>query len=246
VFLLALFIVTAPARSQAGARPLPWLEAQRDDEQPASLGAYRSAQTGERGELVERVVAVVDRQTVTLIDVKRAAAIEIAKQAGAAVFMRDWPEGMLDDVRKHLVQRLLLLEEARRYSQPEPSDAEVDAALKAFRAGFPDERAFARFLERTTLTVETLKDDLRRARLVDRFLEFRIKARIEVKEADVQAYRAAHPELASASDDDVARRLQDELFVKRTFDYLHELLERSDVRLIGDLDDRGFVGSLEP
>lgn len=197
-------------------------------------------------ELVERVVATVDRQTITLSDVKRATAIEIAKQAGAAVFMRPWPRGLLDDVRKHLVHRMLLLEEARRYSQPDPSDADVDSALKLFRTGFPDDRAFARFLERSTLTIDALKDDLRRAIRVDRFLEFRIRARIEITESELAAYKRAHPELAGAAEEVVLRRLQEQIFAKRAEDYLKERLERSDVRFIGEIDDTGFAGSLEP
>lgn len=197
-------------------------------------------------ELVERVVATVDRQTITLSDVKRSAAIEIAKQAGGAVFMRPWPKGLLDEIRKHLVHRMLLLEEARRYSQPDPSDADVDAALKAFRAGFPDDRAFARFLERSTLTIDALKDDLRRAIRVDRFLEFRIRGRIEVTESELAAFKQRHAELQTAAEETVLRAMQDEIFVKRAGDYLKERLERSDVRFIGEIEGSGFTGSLEP
>ena len=248
LLLLLATAAAAPTTRPVDARPLPWLQ-ENAAQEPASTQTtpQKSAvPNAPRGEIVERVVATVDRQTVTLIDVKRAAAIEIAKQAGAAVFMRTWPPGLLDEIRKHLVQRMLLLEEARRYSQPDPSTADVDTALKAFRARFPDDRAFARFLERATLTVDALKDDLRRALRVDRFLEYRIRARIELKEGEAALFQQEHPELGGAPEELVLRRLRDEIFVKRTFEYLRELLERSDVRLIGELKEVAFSGNLDP
>lgn len=201
----------------------------------------------ERRALVEQVVAVVERQTITLVDVKRAMAIEIAKQAGPAVYQRPWPEGLLKQMRIQLVNRTLLLEEWRRYSQPDATDAEIDAALSAFRSKFPNDQAFTRFLERTTLTLDALKADLRAGLRVDRILDFRIRSRIEATEQDVVNFRAKHAaELRDASDEAVIPLLMQSLFNERTTEYLNERLERSDVRLIGKLDDVGFTGSFDP
>jgi hypothetical protein len=201
----------------------------------------------EQRELVEQVVAVVERQTITLIDVKRATAIEIAKEAGPAVYMRPWPAGLLRRMRIQLINRTLLLEEWRRYSQPDATEAEIDAALSAFRSKFPSEQAFARFLDRTTLTLEALKTDLRAGLRVDRILDFRIRSRIEATEQDVVNFRKKNAaELHDAADDVVIPLLMQSIFNERTTAYLKERLERSEVRLIGKLDDVGFTGSLDP
>lgn len=173
-------------------------------------------------DVVERVVALVDRQTITLVDVKRAAAIEIAKQVGSRVYARPWPKGFLAEIRKHLMQRTLLLEEARRYSQQEPSAAEVDAATDAFRARFENDKGFKRFLEQTLLTEDELRDDLRKTLYVDRFLAFRIRSRIPVPDAP---------------DEETQRRLIDEEFIKRTVLFMRELVEKADVRMLGDVPD---------
>jgi SurA N-terminal domain len=173
-------------------------------------------------DVVERVVAVVDRQTITLVDVKRSAAIEIAKQVGSQVFARQWPLGFLGEIRTHLVQRTLLLEEARRYSQQEPTDAEVETAMNAFKTRFENDKGFQRFLAQTLLSAEQLRDDIRKSLFVDRFLVFRIRSRIEIQEGGDEAEKQA--------------KLEEE-FIKRTFAFMRELLDKADVRVFGEMPE---------
>lgn len=183
--------------------------------------------------LVERIVAVVDRQTITLSDVKRAGAVEIAKRAGAAATRQKWPEDFLEDMRKHLVQQTLLLDEAQRYSQVAPPDSDVEKALADLKRRFGDEKAFATFLAQCAMTIEDVRDHLRRDIRVDRFLELRIRSRLEVREQDLINYRVSRPDARQLPDDELARRVLEDLFIKKTLDYLRELAEKSDVRFIG-------------
>ncbi len=172
--------------------------------------------------VVEQIVAVVDRQTITLVDVKRAAAIEIAKHVGSRVYAQPWPKGFLSEIRTHLMKRTLLLDEARRYSQQEPSVAEVDAALDAFKTRFENDKGYKRFLEQTLLTEEELRDDLRKSLYVDRFLSVRIRSRIEVPEQLDEATR---------------QRMIDEAFIKQSVAFMRELVERAEVRMLGEVPD---------
>ena len=173
-------------------------------------------------DVVERVVAIVDRQTITLVDVKHAAAIEIAKQVGSSVYARPWPKGFLSEIRKHLMQRTLLLVEARRYSQQDPTDNEVEAVMNAFKSRFENAKGFKRFLEQTLISEDELRDDLRKSLYVDHFLSFRIRSRIEVPDQEDEAAR---------------QRAIDDEFLKRTLVFMRELVDKAEVRIVGEMPE---------
>lgn len=183
--------------------------------------------------LVERIVAVVDRQTITLSDLKRAGAVELAKRGGAAAIRQKWPDDFLEDMRKHLVQQALLLDEAQRYSQVAPPDSDVEKALIELKRRFGDDKSFATFLATCAMTIDDVRDHLRRDIRVDRFLEMRIRSRLEVRDQDIINYRVSRPDARQLPDDELARRVLEDLFIKKTLDYLRELAEKSDVRFLG-------------
>jgi hypothetical protein len=189
-----------------------------------------------RGEIIERVVAVVDRQTITLSELRKTALIEIAKQNGASVLSTPLPASFLDDMRKHVVQQKLLLGEALRYAPVPPPESEVDRAVVALRQRFPDAASFQRFLKLASLTVEELRDTLRQSIRIEQFLDTRIRSRIEVTANELADYRAIHPDTRPLPDDVLTQRITDEQFLLRSRAYLNELLQRGEIRLIGAIE----------
>jgi SurA N-terminal domain len=117
-------------------------------------------------ETIDRVLAVVAGQLITLSDVTAAADLGLQS-----------PEGAPDPVRAvltKLIDRELMLAEVERYAPAEPTAASVDAEVRQVRDRFPSAAAFDAALARSGIDEkhlrETLRQDLRmRAYLDQRF-----------------------------------------------------------------------------
>jgi len=110
-----------------------------------------------RAEIIDRVLAVVAGQIITLSDVTAARELGLQSAAGAADPVRA--------VLTSLIDRELELAEVERYAPPEPSAEQVDRAVDVIRARFPSAQAFEDALKRSGLDDrhlrETLRQDLR-------------------------------------------------------------------------------------
>jgi parvulin-like peptidyl-prolyl isomerase len=137
-----------------------------------------------QGEVIDRVMAVVAGQVITLSDVDGAISLGLVAVSAA------------DDPRKAALQRLiereLQLREMRRYMPPEPNEQEVDERLQAIRQRFSSAEAFRQVLERSGIDQarlrEIVRDDLRiRSYLNERFAGF-----AQPTEDELVAYYEAH------------------------------------------------------
>ena len=121
------------------------------------LAVVAAAYGRQPGELIERTLAIVDGQVITLADV------QVATALGLIASFR-----LPDDLGKAteaLIDRALMLREVQRYSPPEPKDDEVIGRLAAIRRRFADPDAFAAALAAGGFTEQRLqswiRDDLR-------------------------------------------------------------------------------------
>lgn len=117
-------------------------------------------------EIIDRIVAVVDRQVITLSDVTAALRFGFVQ-----------PEPGSDPMRSaidQLIERQLMLTEVERYGPPEPSAATIEEAVKAVRARFGSPSQLATALAHSGMAEDQLRrrirDDLRiRSYLDQRF-----------------------------------------------------------------------------
>lgn len=117
-------------------------------------------------EVIDRVLAVVNGEVITLSDVRT------ARELGR-VQVGDAPDPVRA-VLSQLIDRVLVLSEVDRFAPPEPSALTIDAALESVIAHFPTEQAFTETIARLgvdrTYVRELLREDLRiRAYLDQRF-----------------------------------------------------------------------------
>jgi hypothetical protein len=109
------------------------------------------------GELIERTLAIVGGQIITLSDVHAAIRFGLVEQQKGA--------NDLGATTETLIDRALMLREVQRYSPPEPLEAEVARRLSEIRKRFSGDDEFARALEAVGLTEQRLqswvRDDLR-------------------------------------------------------------------------------------
>jgi hypothetical protein len=118
------------------------------------------------GEIIDRLLAVVAGNVITLSDVTAARDFGLVSPRPAADPIRE--------VLSQLIDRALILAEVERYAPPEPAAEAVDRELQQVRTRFASAQAFELALARTGLKEdhlrETLRQDLRiRAYLDQRF-----------------------------------------------------------------------------
>ena len=108
-------------------------------------------------EILDRVLAVVGGDVITLSDVTAARDLGLQSTESAADPVRA--------VLSKLIDRELILVEVERYAPPEPPSAAVDAEVAKVRARFPSADAFNAALTRSGIDEkhlrETLRQDLR-------------------------------------------------------------------------------------
>jgi len=132
----------------------------------SALSAVAFLSVGARAEIIDRVLAVVGGQLITLTDVAAARDLRLVAPATGGDQTRD--------LLTKLIDRELVLAEVERYAPPEPTADAVDVEVGGVRARFDSDEAFAAALVRSGIDQrhlrETLRQDLRmRAYLDQRF-----------------------------------------------------------------------------
>lgn len=117
-------------------------------------------------ELIERTLALIGGQPITLSDARAALALGLVNS--------DEASDLIPVVTLQLIDRELMLREVQRYAPAPPAESAVAARLDEIRKRFPDAAAFARALDLYGFTEARLRawvrDDLRTvAYLAQRF-----------------------------------------------------------------------------
>jgi hypothetical protein len=183
-------------------------------------------------QVVDRIVAVVDRQVITLSDVRLAAALGLVEANQPAA------------VRELLVERALVLAEVARYTPPEPTQAEVDARLAQVRAR-AGEAEVDRALRRAGLDAAWLRSWARQTLLVERYLDQRFGVTAIPTDEQVELYyRERRQDFVDAGgaplppDAALARareRLTAERRARLVTDWMGDLRRRATIEFRGDL-----------
>jgi peptidyl-prolyl cis-trans isomerase SurA len=154
----------------------------------AALLAVLSGPRGSAQEpvVIERTLAIVDNQVITLSDVRTMSALGLVETLGA--------DDAVAAGTERLIERMLMLREVQRYAPSEPSEAEIDAALARLRGRYETALAFARVLEAGGFTTARLRAWVRDDLLITSYLDQRFAVAGVPTEQDIGAYYAAHRE----------------------------------------------------
>jgi hypothetical protein len=148
-----------------------------------TLGAIVFASPGE-AQLIDRVLATVGGQVITLSDAKAAIALGLA-DAGRS------PDPM-EGVLASLVDRELMLAEINRYAAPEPTEAAVRLRLDQVRGRFPSEAAYEAALAQTAMADGRIRDIVRDNLRVEAYLDQRFAAPAQPTREEVARYYEEH------------------------------------------------------
>jgi parvulin-like peptidyl-prolyl isomerase len=128
-------------------------------------GALMGSAERAAGEVIDRVLAVVAGNVITLSDVTASRDFGLVSPRSAADPIRE--------VLSQLIDRALILAEVERYAPPEPAAEAVDRELQQVRARFASSQSFELALARTGLKEEHLRETLRQDLRIRAYLDQR-------------------------------------------------------------------------
>jgi hypothetical protein len=124
------------------------------------------------GEIIDRVLAIVAGDVITLSDVVAARDLGFVAPASAG----GDPSDATREVLTALIERALVLAEVERYAPPEPASGEIDRRLQSIRVRFQTPEAFSMALARAGLEDTHLRERLRQDLRIEAYLAERFAA----------------------------------------------------------------------
>jgi len=183
-------------------------------------------------ELVDRTLALVGGQPITLSDARGALALGLI-DVGPAL------PSQIRDAAGRLIQRELILREVQRYAPGAPSEAVVDARLEQVRTRFPDAAAMNRVLDANGFTEARLRAWLRDDLRTESYLAQRFASASTPTDADIAAAYArskAEFDKNSTSFERAAPIVRDRLIESRRSeliaDWVSDLRRRTEVVIL--------------
>ncbi len=187
------------------------------------------------GEVIDRVLAIVNGRLVTLSDVRTARELHLI-DVGAAP---DSDAALLD----RLVDRTLVLQEVERYAPLEPDAAAVDARVRAIDARLGPRETVQATLQRLGVSEEWLRQWVRDDFRVEAYIAQRFAGSVEPTGEEIENYFRQHPgdldvdgrPLSPADARQLAReRLMDARRRQVVDDWLAGLRRRADITRPGN------------
>lgn len=200
-----------------------------------------SASPATEARVVEQVVAVVRNpagaapRAVTLTRLVEESRIALVSRGAIEAAFRPLDAEALRAGLEWLVDETLVADEAARLRVDDVDADALAAAVRRFRARFPDAESHRRFLEASELGEEDVAAALARSLRVERYLETRVGPGARVAEAEVERQVRALGGAGPATDaerDAVRAELERSRARAQVRELLRELRSRADVRIL--------------
>jgi hypothetical protein len=149
--------------------------------QSVTAAAAGEAQAG--ATLVDRVLARVDGNAITLTDVQAAIGLGLVQPRAG-----EDPETA---AREQLIERELLLAEIARFPPPDPSAADIEKEVASLEANAG--RRLEAVMEATGLDAQRIRETARDSLRIQAYLGQRFGTAAAVSEDDARQYYEAHP-----------------------------------------------------
>jgi len=187
-----------------------------------------------RAELVDRIVASVNNEVITLSELDRAVGFNAALGGKNEDKLNE--DKLRAETLEGLINRHLLIQEAYRLKFVEVSDQDVNAEIEKLKVRLGSDDAFADFLARLDITREQLGRMLGERLLVEKFIEKKIELYVRVSRDEAQDYFNNHPaEFTGKRFQEVQKTitamLTDQKLKQQVAQYLAELRSKADIRL---------------
>jgi peptidyl-prolyl cis-trans isomerase SurA len=194
------------------------------------LCAFFSLAAVSHAELIDRVVASVNNDVVTLSELRQAVAFN------AALGGKGNGRQLERETREGLINGRLLLQEAYRLKFAEASEQDIAAEVDKLRQRLGSDEAYRAFLDRTGLTEERLGRMLGDRLLIERFVEKKIGLYARVSRDEAQSYFQDHPnefkdQRFAQVQKSITAILSEQKVSQQLDQYIAELRDRAVIRL---------------
>jgi hypothetical protein len=135
-------------------------------------------------DLLDRVLARVNGQPITMSDTRAAIALGIVEQPKDV-------DPILSALRQ-LVERRLVLDEVARFAPPEPDPASLEGQINALRARVGSPAAIAELEKTTGVGEEQIREIARDNLRIQSYLNQRFGSSVQVTDEDVAQYYRRH------------------------------------------------------
>ena len=135
-------------------------------------------------EIIDRILAIVEGQLITLSDVRGVTRLGLETAPPAD----DQVAAVLDK----LIERQLMLAEVERFGPAEPSAEVIEARVGALRARFPDALAFETTLNQVGWPIDAVRRYVRDTLRVEAYVQQRFTAPIQPSDDEIAAYYRLH------------------------------------------------------
>lgn len=142
-----------------------------------------------RAEMLDHIVAAVNNEVVTLSELRQTMAVNGAFNVKTAESARQEFETL-----EGLINRRLLLQEARRLRYVEIAAQDISAEWDKAQRVFGAVAALQRFLAEWNMTADQLRQILAERLLVERFLEKKVAIFVRISRDEAEDYYRSHPE----------------------------------------------------
>ena len=175
------FVLGPATHRQGAARYAPTrVQVRTDKAQPGTQVLFDASP----GEVLDRIVAVVSGQAITLSDVRAASELGLLPPTDGSGGSTPAPDALLD----RLIDRELMRAEIGRFSMPPAATEQVTARLEAIRSRFLDAGAFAQALDRVGMSEERLRTWIDDDDRIDRYVEQRFGAAAQPTDEETLRY----------------------------------------------------------
>jgi hypothetical protein len=144
---------------------------------PIAAAAAQSAEA--QPEIVDRIVARVEDDIITLSEMRELAAYQR---------LLDGRSEADDQLRSELIEQWVANNEASSVHFPAPADSEVDREIGRIAGRFPTPEVFQQRLAALGLTMQALRRIVTRQIYLARYLDYKFRSGIQIDEAKIEAY----------------------------------------------------------
>lgn len=183
---------------------------------------------------IDRIAAVVNGSIITASEVDKAFDAEVLRLEAEG---KNLSPGLRKEVLDSLINRILILDEAKRFNLVQVSDEEVEKAFESVKHGFASESEFMNALNKEGMTVSELKENLKEQVLAAKYIDRRIKSFVRVTIDEQKKYFVQNREsFQGKSFDDVKEEINNLLVEKeagrKMEEYLNDVRSKSDIEVM--------------
>ena len=194
----------------------------------------------QKAEIVDEIVAVVNRQVITRTEVLQEALLLVVNRKGPRGLERKLTPAFLQQVMEMLINQRILLAEANRQGVDSAVETDPEQLVIRFQNRFNKRERYVRFLLRYGLTEKDIGDVLVRHKRVEKIEETKVSG-VEVSDEVVREFyqknrvrfgMSPYARVAPA----IRHRLLQNKRQKHLQEWIAELKKRSEVKVLVNLE----------